>query len=122
MAVRILEHPWAATPLGPIENWPQSLKTVVDVVLANGFAMAALWGPDLIQIYNDAYRELAAERHPGALGRPSREVWPQYWAVTSPVIEKVWVKQMAVLPGYYKNQNSLLWLTNKINLPCFLFL
>jgi len=90
MAVRILEHPWAATSLGPIETWPQSLKTVVDVVLANGFAMAALWGRDLIQIYNDAYRELAAENHPGALGRPCREVWPQYWAATSPVIEKVW--------------------------------
>jgi len=95
MAVRVLEHPWASTPLGPIETWPQSLKTVVDMLLANGFAMAALWGRDLIQIYNDAYRTVIAEKHPGALGRPTRDVYAEHWAVTSPVFEKVWAGETA---------------------------
>ena len=58
MAGRVREHDWASTTLGPIEDWPQCLKTVVDMMLSNGFAMMVLWGRDLIQIYNDAHREL----------------------------------------------------------------
>ena len=49
MATRVREHAWADTPLGPVETWPPSLKSVVDVLLENGFPMVAMWGPDLIQ-------------------------------------------------------------------------
>ena len=55
MAGRVREHAWEATPLGPAEAWPQSLKTIVDMLLSSGFATVAMWGRDLIQIYNDAY-------------------------------------------------------------------
>ena len=48
MAARIRAHDWAATPLGPIEGWPRSLKTVVDLLLAQAFPMAALWGAENI--------------------------------------------------------------------------
>jgi len=90
MAGRVREYAWAETPLGAIEAWPQCLRTVVDMLLSNGFAMTALWGRDLIQIYNDAHRDLIADSHPGALGRPTREVWANYWTVTAPVFERVW--------------------------------
>jgi len=90
MAARVREYAWAETPLGAIETWPQSLKAIVDMVLSNGFAMTALWGRDLIQIYNDAHRDLIAEKHPDALGRPTREVWSEYWPLTAPVFERVW--------------------------------
>ena len=45
---------WSATPLGPIDGWPQSLKTAVSIVLYCDFPMIVLWGPSLVQIYNDA--------------------------------------------------------------------
>jgi len=90
MAGRVREHDWGSTPLGPIESWPACLKTVVDMMLSNGFAMAVLWGRDLIQIYNDAHRDLIADGHPGALGRPTRDVWSKLWSQTAPVIDRVW--------------------------------
>ena len=90
MAGRVREHDWASTTLGPIEDWPQCLKTVVDMMLSNGFAMTVLWGRDLIQIYNDAHRDLIADNHPGSFGRPTREVWSEYWTQAAPIIERVW--------------------------------
>jgi PAS domain S-box-containing protein len=90
MAGRVREHDWGSTPLGPIEGWPASLKTIVETLLSSGFATAVLWGRDLIQIYNDAHRHLIADGHPGALGRPTREAWSDYWTQTAPVIERVW--------------------------------
>ena len=90
MANRVREHAWEATPLGPVEAWPQSLKTVVDLLMSSGFAMVALWGRDLIQIYNDAYRDLIGAKHPGALGQSVRACWPEFWPLTSPIFERVW--------------------------------
>jgi len=89
MARRVREHAWEETPLGPAEAWPQSLKAIVDMLLPSGFAMVALWGPDLIQIYNDAYADLIGPKHPEALGRATRETWSDFWPMTAPIIERV---------------------------------
>ena len=79
MRSRVEEFDWGDTPLGPAVNWPQSLKWSVDLVLASGFPMSVRWGPGLIMIYNDAYSALLGDRHPGALGKPLREVWPEIY-------------------------------------------
>lgn len=73
MAGLIRRRDWRPTVLGPIEAWPQSLRTTVDIVLASGLPMVALYGPDLLQIYNDRYRDLMGARHPGGLGQPTRD-------------------------------------------------
>ena len=70
---------WSATPLGSLEQWPQALRTIVRVVLASGYPMAICWGPDYVLLYNDAYRPIAGTRHPWALGRSAREVYPEAW-------------------------------------------
>jgi PAS domain S-box-containing protein len=75
MARRIREMDWSATSLGRHEAWPQSLKLSVAMILASGFPMAIRWGRELVLIYNDAYRPILRDKHPGALGRPLREVW-----------------------------------------------
>ena len=77
MRARVNEFDWAATPLGPAKTWSQSLKWSVELVLASGFPMSVRWGPDLIMIYNDAYGALLGDRHPDALGKPLREIWPE---------------------------------------------
>jgi PAS domain S-box-containing protein len=80
---------WAATALGPPDTWPQSLRTAVDICLGGRFPMHIWWGPDLICIYNDAHIPVLGRRHPAALGKPAREVWPDIWPLLEPQVEAV---------------------------------
>ena len=60
MAGRIRNLDWSATPLGPIAGWPQSLRTLVDMMLALPGPATILWGPTHVQIYNDGYIAIAS--------------------------------------------------------------
>ena len=80
---------WSSTKLGPIERWPQSLQTSVSTCLNSRFAILVWWGPDLIMLYNDAYREIIASKHPAAFGNPGRECWPEIWDTIGPMLEGV---------------------------------
>src|SRR4051812_7447055 len=81
---------WAATPLGPMNEWPQSLKTPVDILLTSRFAMWMGFGPALTFLYNDAYGRMSlGAKHPWALGRPARDVWAEIWRDIEPRIEQV---------------------------------
>jgi len=71
------EFDWAANPLGPIPDWPQSLKGAVRVMMAASTPMAMLIGPDGILVYNQAYAEFAGNRHPAIFGLPVAEAWPE---------------------------------------------
>ncbi|WP_414472493.1 PAS domain S-box protein [Microvirga sp. M2] len=89
MAERIRGHDWASTPLGPIEAWPQSLRTTVDLLLSGAFPMVVLWGAQLIQVYNDGYRDLMGIEHPQGLGRAAREWRPEAWHNDEPIYRRV---------------------------------
>ena len=82
---------WSETALGPVATWPLSLRTIVQVVLDSPTPMFLWWGPELTQIYNDAYRPSlgASGRHPQALGMPGRECWTDIWDAIGPQIEQV---------------------------------
>jgi PAS domain S-box-containing protein len=81
---------WAASPLGPPDGWPQSLRTAVRILLNTNHPMFIWWGPELIQFYNDAYRQtMGPERHPSALGQRGRECWAEIWDIIGPQIEQV---------------------------------
>src|SRR5690606_27545831 len=73
------EHDWASSPLGPVESWPEALRTTVRTVLDSPFAINLWCGPELVLIYNDAYRHVLGSKHPHALGRSGREVWAEIW-------------------------------------------
>jgi PAS domain S-box-containing protein len=86
----IRDFDWSKTPLGPIDAWPQSLKTVVRMLLTSRFAMWMSWGPELTFFYNDAYGRMSlGKKHPWALGKPSRQVWAEIWNDIGPRIQKV---------------------------------
>ncbi|MGC3943649.1 MAG: PAS domain-containing protein [Chryseolinea sp.] len=84
-------YDWSGTPLGPVEQWPQTLKAIVGVILHSEFPMFLWWGDELIQFYNDAYRPSLGEngKHPTALGQRAAECWPEIWEVIYPLINQV---------------------------------
>jgi PAS fold len=80
---------WAETPLGSPDVWPQSLKTVVQILLTSRFAMWMGWGQDLTFFYNDAYRPTLGIKHEWALGTSARKVWREIWPDIGPRIDHV---------------------------------
>ncbi len=86
----VQDFDWAKTPLGRMEHWPQSLKTIVRVLLTSRFAMWMSWGPELTFLYNDAYAKMTlGKKHPWALGKPAHKVWEEIWHDIGPRIRKV---------------------------------
>src|SRR5262249_55601998 len=97
VAARAYEMDWAATPLGPIVSWPAALRLLVRTALDAPVAMAVWWGPELLQLYNDAWGHfLGAATHPQALGRPARETWPALWPQLDPLVAQVLTRGEAV--------------------------
>ena len=80
---------WSKTALGTIDLWPQSLRTAVDLTLGCQFAMIVLWGPNLIQIYNDPYAVIMGSKHPGGLGQATRLCWEEVWKINEPIYTQV---------------------------------
>ncbi|QXI18015.1 PAS domain S-box protein [Pseudomonas hamedanensis] len=80
---------WSNTALGAASQWPQSLRTAVDIVIHSPMPMLLLWGPQLTQIYNDGFAMLAGSKHPHAFGQPAHQMWPELRAFTDPVYSAV---------------------------------
>ncbi len=70
---------WSATPLGPVHTWPQSLRSVLSMLLPSKAQIVLFWGSEFTVFYNDAYRPVFGAKHPHALGRPGREAWHEIW-------------------------------------------
>ena len=78
---------WTATSFGPVESWPQSLRTAASMVLGSATPMFIGWGPDFRMLYNDAYADILGDRGP-AQGKPGREVWADVWDRIQPNAER----------------------------------
>jgi PAS domain S-box-containing protein len=90
---------WVGSSLGPPELWPQSLHSVVGLILGSKFPMFVAWGPKLGFLYNDAYAALLGAKHPSALGKPFQDVWPEIWDDIHPIV----VKALAGEASYFEN-------------------
>src|SRR5476649_140695 len=84
MAERVRQHDWASTPLCPLEDWPDVLKTTVALCFASSFPQSISWGPHLITLYNDAFVPILGDK-PYSLGRPFSETWREVWDEVSPI-------------------------------------
>jgi len=80
---------WAATGLGPPDQWTPTLRQAVDLALNTRFAVTLFWGPDFIMIYNEAYASMIGDKHPAALGAPAAHVFSEVWDTIGPMIAAV---------------------------------
>lgn len=87
MGALIRAHDWSQTPLGPLDSWSPTLKTMTRFLLVNRFPILLWWGPQFCQLYNDAYRPILGTKHPQFLGRPTSECWAEIWHILRPLIE-----------------------------------
>lgn len=81
---------WSASPLGPVESWPQALRTLVDVMLGSRQPMFVVWGSERIMLYNDSYAVLLGRKHPRALGRSFADVWTEIIGEVGPILDRAY--------------------------------
>jgi PAS domain S-box-containing protein len=98
MGAAMRAYDWAATPLGPAEEWPIALKTAAGIMLNNKFPMFLIWGPDFTFLYNDAYIRILGRKHP-ALGARFQDVWGEVWPDILPIVDRT----LAGEPTYWED-------------------
>ncbi|HEX4896034.1 MAG TPA: GAF domain-containing protein [Solimonas sp.] len=89
MGERTRRHPWEQTPLGPVASWPGSLRSAVATMLECKLPMYLAWGPEFVQLYNDAYRPILGDKHPAALGASTPRTWSEIWPTIGPMWQQV---------------------------------
>jgi PAS domain S-box-containing protein len=82
---------WSGSSIGTPDKWPQSLRTILSIILNSRFPMFLWWGPELICFYNDAYRPSLGQngKHPSILGMPAEKAWTEIWDIIKPLIDQV---------------------------------
>jgi PAS domain S-box-containing protein len=80
---------WSQTSVGDPSAWPQSLRTSVSICLNSSSPLLIWWGKDLVKIYNDAYCDLIATKHPTPMGATGANVWPEILPNVSPMLKGI---------------------------------
>ncbi len=79
---------WSGPGLGPPQQWPQSLRSVVSLMLGSAFPMFVAWGPSLHMLYNDAYGEIMGAKHPAGMGQPFLDIWHEIREDIAPLVAR----------------------------------
>ena len=90
---------WSESSLGPVAEWPQSLRTTISICLASDLPICVIWGPGLVQLYNDAYRVICGNKHPRSMGQNFAECWKEAWPVIGEAHESALAGDQAFLEG-----------------------
>ncbi len=80
---------WSRTSFGPVSEWPQSLRSATSIMLNSRYPIALYWGAKRALVYNDDWAPILGNKHPWALSRPAKEVWPEIWDEIDPLFHKV---------------------------------
>src|SRR5882724_6112379 len=104
MAKAILARDWSTSPVGPLEQWPQSLRTTVSLCLASKFPISIAWGPQRVQLYNDGYWPICGAKHPHSMGQDFKECWFSAW----PAIGAAFERAQAGQTSFLENQRMFL--------------
>ncbi len=97
MAKLILNMDWSASPLGPIEQWPEALKNTASLCLNSNFPISIVWGTEYNQLYNDGYLPLCGDKHPHSMGQNFKECWAATWPAVKDSFEQAFTGKAAYL-------------------------
>ncbi len=101
MADAIRSYDWSTTPLGPLDSWPESLRTLTRLMLESAQPMFIAWGPEATWLYNDAFVPILGSKHPSALGLPAQTaVWKEADAVLGPMFAQVFAGQSVQMDDF----------------------
>lgn len=121
IAELIRKKNWSATKIGDPAQWPQSLRTTLNIILHSKFPMFLFWGPSLTCFYNDAFRPGLGNdgKHPAILGEPGENHWGEIWPTIKSSIDKILSGEKAiwkedVLVPFYRNGETeeVYWTVN----------
>lgn len=107
---------WSSTPLGPVEQWPAHLQSVVSLMLGSKFPMFVAWGDELAFLYNDAYAPILGDKHPHALGRQFQDIWSEIWTELTPLVDRAlggeasWLEDLPLTMNRH-GYDELTWFT-----------
>jgi signal transduction histidine kinase len=109
-------HNWSMSPIGQPDSWPQSLRSMVGMLLNSKFPMFMAWGSEFGILYNDTYSEILGDKHPSALGARMQDVWAEIWDDLRPKIEQATSGQAVFaenlpLSVYRKGYEENAWFT-----------
>ncbi|KAK7740773.1 hypothetical protein SLS53_005241 [Cytospora paraplurivora] len=93
---------WASTPLGPPNVWPALLKHTLNQVLADSRPIAIYWGDQYVTIYNEAFSKLCGSKHPGLLGKPIEDLWPEAGAKLKEAMRTSTEKRRAIVEDEWR--------------------
>ncbi len=118
MRPAIRNFDWSSTSIGPVDAWPATLHTVLGLVLDNEFSMNIMWGPDFIQLYNDGYMAILADKHPRSMGQPAAICWAEIWNDVGPLLRGVYERGE---PLFIENMPLLLTRYGRLEQTYFTF-
>lgn len=98
-AEEIAAFDWSDSPLGPMDQWPHSLRTALGMMLSSHFPKAIVWGPELITFHNDAFTPILGEK-PSAIGRPFNDVWAEVWPELKPMVDKAFAGEATYIQNF----------------------
>lgn len=104
MGRQMRDHDWSASPLGLPQQWSQSLRTAVSIMLNSGHPMFLTWGPEQIFLFNDAYRPVLGAKVTWAMGERFEKVWADIWHILSPAAERA----LAGEATWFENQKLVM--------------
>jgi signal transduction histidine kinase len=87
MPALVRAYNWTSTPLGPIDQWSETLVATVNLLLLSSLPATLSWGSELTFLYNEAAIPTLQSKHPSALGKSYREVFKEAWHLVGPDIE-----------------------------------
>lgn len=96
MRALIKAQDWELEAVDQQGLWSPVFRTMISLCLNTPMPTAMYWGSDFRLFYGDQWARVLGDRHPWALGKPARDVWPKLWDRLSVQFEQVYATGQSI--------------------------